>query len=326
MQHKLKCYVCESDNCDVPNNQTICENALKCWKSTVRNPDGTKRGSRGCILNPDQVPLLCNKVQLSNVTASSTSDSNNRPTAVNPFNTECCHENLCNVGSFPVLQDPIINETGINNALKITLIVLGPIVILILVFFGIYLYYRNRKNNSRDNSKTTFLANRRCKKLIEPGMDPPLLAFSAGSTGGNASCSHELRATAAGDSTLKEYLEGQSLTSGSGSGLPLLVQRTLGKQVELVECLSKSRGGGSFGREIWRGIYQGVNVAVKIYPSRDEAMWARETEFYSKLLLSRHDNILGYIGSDMTSRSSCTQLLLVTAYHPLGSLYNYLME
>jgi len=47
-----------------------------------------------------------------------------------------------------------------------------------------------------------------------------------------------LRATSAGDSTLREYLQ-HSVTSGSGSGLPLLVQRTLAKQVTLIECMGE---------------------------------------------------------------------------------------
>lgn len=40
----------------------------------------------------------------------------------------------------------------------------------------------------------------------------------------------------------------------------------------------------------------------------------------------RHDNILGFIGSDiMTSRNSyTTQLLLITHYHHHGSLYDFL--
>jgi hypothetical protein len=41
-------------------------------------------------------------------------------------------------------------------------------------------------------------------------------------------------------------------------------------------------------------------------------------------MLFRHENILGYIGSDMTSRNSITQLWLVTHFHPLGSLYDHL--
>lgn len=83
-----------------------------------------------------------------------------------------------------------------------------------------------------------------------------------------------LRATAAGDSTLREYLE-HSMTSGSGSGLPLLIQRTLAKQISLSECIGKGRYG-----EVWRGIWHGENVAVKIFFSRDEASWFRETEIY----------------------------------------------
>lgn len=83
-----------------------------------------------------------------------------------------------------------------------------------------------------------------------------------------------VRATAAGDSTLREYLE-HSMTSGSGSGLPLLVQRTLAKQISLVECIGKGRYG-----EVWRGVLHGENVAVKIFFSRDEASWSRETEIY----------------------------------------------
>ena len=122
------------------------------------------------------------------------------------------------------------------------------------------------------------------------------------------------------------YLEGQSLTSGSGSGHPRLVRRTLAKHVSLAGPLSSGSDGGKFGREVWRGIWHGENVAVKIYFSRDEDLWKRETEVYTKWLTSRHDNILGYVGSDVISRAGCTQLWIVTDYHPLGSLYNYLVK
>lgn len=44
----------------------------------------------------------------------------------------------------------------------------------------------------------------------------------------------------------------------------------------------------------------------------------------SSTILLRHENILGYIGSDMTSRNSCTQLWLLTHYFPCGSLYDHL--
>lgn len=93
-------------------------------------------------------------------------------------------------------------------------------------------------------------------------------------------------------------------------------------------------------------------MAVKIFSSRDEQSWFRETEIYNTVLL-RHDNILGewgarragevgaerggsmvprlsprpgFIASDMTSRNSSTQLWLITHYHENGSLYDYLQR
>lgn len=62
---------------------------------------------------------------------------------------------------------------------------------------------------------------------------------------------------------------------------------------------------------------------MKIFSSRDEASWARESEIFNTVLL-RHENILGFLASDMTSRNSCTQLWLITHYHEHGSLYDYL--
>lgn len=101
---------------------------------------------------------------------------------------------------------------------------------------------------------------------------------------------------------------------------------------------------------MWRGVWHGESVAVKIFSSRDEQSWFRETEIYNTVLL-RHDNILGewgakeaggsavqwlhghgssphpgFIASDMTSRNSSTQLWLITHYHENGSLYDYLQR
>ncbi|KAF7664560.1 hypothetical protein LDENG_00172600 [Lucifuga dentata] len=107
-------------------------------------------------------------------------------------------------------------------------------------------------------------------------------------------------------------------TSGSGTGLPYLVQRTMARQISLVECVGKGRYG-----EVWKGTWMGESVAVKIFSSRDEQSWFRETEIYNTVQL-RHDNILGFIASDMTSKNSSTQLWLVTHFHELGSLYDFL--
>ncbi|KAL5108533.1 Activin receptor type-1 [Taenia crassiceps] len=106
--------------------------------------------------------------------------------------------------------------------------------------------------------------------------------------------------------------------SGSGSGKPFLVHRTIARQTTLLVCIGKGRFG-----EVWRAVCNGEVVAVKIFSSRDGASWTRETQIYTTALLS-HSNILAYYASDMISRGGCTQLWLVTAYHANGSLHDFL--
>ncbi len=75
-------------------------------------------------------------------------------------------------------------------------------------------------------------------------------------------------------------------------GLPLLVQRSIARQVQLLEEVGKGRYG-----EVWRGRWRGENVAVKIFSSREERSWFREAEIYQTVML-RHENILGFIAAD----------------------------
>lgn len=76
------------------------------------------------------------------------------------------------------------------------------------------------------------------------------------------------------------------------TGLPLLVQRTIARQIQLVEIIGKGRYG-----EVWRGRWRAENVAVKIFSSREERSWIREAEIYQTVML-RHENILGFIAAD----------------------------
>lgn len=115
--------------------------------------------------------------------------------------------------------------------------------------------------------------------------------------------------------TLQDLL---SMSSGSGSGLPLLLQRTIARQIHLKECVGKGRFG-----EVWRGEWRGENVAVKIFSSIDERSWVREVEIYQTSML-RHDNILGFIAADNKDDGTWTQLWLVTQYMELGSLFDFL--
>lgn len=108
------------------------------------------------------------------------------------------------------------------------------------------------------------------------------------------------------------------LSSGSGSGLPLLVQRTVAKQIQMVESIGKGRYG-----EVWVARWRGEKVAVKVFFTTEEASWFRETEIYQTVLM-RHENILGFIAADIKGTGSWTQMLLITDYHEKGSLYDYL--
>ena len=119
------------------------------------------------------------------------------------------------------------------------------------------------------------------------------------------------------DDSLNQLID-YSCTSGSGSGLPFLVQRTVARQIVLCDVIGRGRYG-----EVLRGTWRGENVAVKIFNSRDEDSWNRETEIYNTVML-RHDNVLGYIASDIATRNGMTCMWLVTHYHVNGSLYDYL--
>ncbi|BFZ22056.1 hypothetical protein BsWGS_25095 [Bradybaena similaris] len=109
-------------------------------------------------------------------------------------------------------------------------------------------------------------------------------------------------------------------SSGSGSGQPTLVPRTVGKQVTLIERIGKGRFG-----EVWRGKWLDEDVAVKTFSSLEENSWNQETEIYNTGML-HHENILGYYASDTVGILSCTQNWLILQYHRNGSLYDYLQR
>ncbi|XP_072349831.1 activin receptor type-1-like [Scyliorhinus torazame] len=197
----------------------------------------------------------------------------------------CCKGNFCNYNITAEIVSPNrTNNLKIVIVMVILILVLGVLVALLLLFYQ-----------------------RFCRYQMDPFLDK----------NEEHSKAQVLRVIELGDNTLSNLFD-HSCTSGSGSGLPFLVQRTVARQITLVECVGKGRYG-----EVWRGVWQGENVAIKIFSSRDEQSWFRETEIYNTVLL-RHDNILGFIASDMTSRNSSTQLWLITRYHENGSLYDYL--
>ncbi|XP_066926120.1 TGF-beta receptor type-1-like [Clytia hemisphaerica] len=109
-------------------------------------------------------------------------------------------------------------------------------------------------------------------------------------------------------------------TSGSGAGLPLLIQRTIARQIILHEVI----GTGRFGY-VHRGTWHDQNVAVKLFLTNEENSWFREAQVYQTTML-RHENILGFIAADNKDTGACTELWLVTEYHSNGSLFDFLQD
>lgn len=61
-----------------------------------------------------------------------------------------------------------------------------------------------------------------------------------------------------------------------------------------------------------------------MFLSHCESSWQREKEIYQTVSL-RHDSILGFIASDITAgKNQMIEMYLITAYHPHGSLYDFL--
>lgn len=112
-------------------------------------------------------------------------------------------------------------------------------------------------------------------------------------------------------------------SSGSGSGVPRIVQQTIAKQINVLG--HHPIGQGRFG-QVWLAMFRQTDeVAVKVFWTKDEASWQRESEIYHTPLL-RHENVLGFIASDIRGTGSNTQMLLITAFHQNGSLYNFLQH
>ncbi|XP_044020054.1 TGF-beta receptor type-1 isoform X3 [Aphidius gifuensis] len=202
---------------------------------------------------------------------------------------ECCTKDYCNRGLKPKLH-PIAREVtsaggvGAWSTWKVALTIALPICGICIVVMIIYHVHLSRQRPARHFPDDSMEA-----------PDQPIL----------------------GGVTIRDMLE--MTTSGSGSvGLPLLVQRSIARQIQLVETIGKGRFG-----EVWRGRWRGENVAVKIFSSREERSWFREAEIYQTVML-RHDNILGFIAADNKDNGTWTQLWLITDYHEKGSLFDFL--
>ncbi|KAK2150729.1 hypothetical protein LSH36_393g02035 [Paralvinella palmiformis] len=271
--------VCYCNVCQDLNNNFTCD--LKPGSScfaAVEVIDGVEEYTYGCLPPEEGTIMQCR---------------GNLSPHKEPKGIACCNNSsFCNQGLVPIPVQATTTPSGVgnrslfeDNVTQIALLVSVTLCLMLLIITIAFIYLRYRR---KENRRGRYLdAEDECTTYLPPG------------------------------ESLKELIE-QSQSSGSGSGLPLLVQRTIAKQIHLSHSIGKGRYG-----EVWKGRWRGENVAVKIFFTTEEASWFRETELYQTVLL-RHENILGFIAADIKGTGGWTQLFLITDYHENGSLYDYL--
>ncbi|XP_062858936.1 bone morphogenetic protein receptor, type IAb [Trichomycterus rosablanca] len=203
------------------------------------------------------------------------------PNAQTRRTIECCSTDFCNRDLQPTLPPPGIQDPLFGSAHWLAFLISVTVCCFTLIAITIVCYYRYKT------------ARRRYQRDLE--QDEIFIPVGE---------------------SLKDLISPSS--TGSGSGLPLLVQRTIAKQIQMVRQIGKGRYG-----EVWLGRWRGEKVAVKVFFTREETSWFRETEIYQTVLM-RHENILGFIAADIKGTGTFTQLFLITDYHENGSLYDYL--
>ena len=107
-------------------------------------------------------------------------------------------------------------------------------------------------------------------------------------------------------------------SAGSDSGLPVLFQAHIARQIIRDHLIGRGRYG-----QVWRGYYKGEDVAVKVFQSIEETSWLHEVDIYNKCGL-RHPNILRFIAADRSDAGMFIENWLIAEYCENGNLYDYL--
>ena len=90
--------------------------------------------------------------------------------------------------------------------------------------------------------------------------------------------------------------------------------------IELLTILWK----GTF-NETWKGKYNDRSVAVKFVQQRHFKLWQNEKSLYT-MESTAHENILDFVDSEERGTAYDMQLIIITEYHSLGSLSQFLLR
>ena len=285
----LKCACQRDPSCE---NSNFCEiqDGGACFKSIFKKNEGKIVETLRC-LQPEQLlppgrPFICEYSRKNG----------------HKYVSECCDEaDFCNSNLVLKLAQLQTEENATENLSGIQVLfvsVFSGVVLVLISVLGLIYIRRKRsfvtKNNCKHNDSVA-------DNLLIKNQDYHQV---------------DLGVTPVTGSELHDYLT--STNSGSGSGLPLLVQRSVARQVTLLHTI----GQGRFG-QVWKGDWRGEFVAVKIFSTIDEKSWFREVEIFQTVML-RHENILGFIAADNKDSGTWTQLWLITEYMENGSLFDFL--
>ncbi|XP_003747977.1 activin receptor type-2A-like [Galendromus occidentalis] len=92
------------------------------------------------------------------------------------------------------------------------------------------------------------------------------------------------------------------------------------ENVTLIEQAAQGSSG-----TVWRGQYNNSPVAVKISPAGERQSWLNEEKIYRSNHM-QHANILRFVGvgQQLDSQTNLMEYWLLTSWHDMGSLYDYL--
>ncbi|XP_055358004.1 bone morphogenetic protein receptor type-1B-like [Paramacrobiotus metropolitanus] len=281
----LDCFCEEDAGCPehAVNNTCTAKGKSKCFASIRESKDASGHIEEireyGCLGEDENSIMQCKGNKVPH-----------RP-GVRSWIVCCDHEDRCNEFLEPHLPTlpPAPEMVPAHKYLTWTIAAaVSFFVVAIACAFGFYCCYRRRKIPGDPLSA-----------LESQSLMGPLKLFSS-------------------SSAAKDQME-QSMTSGSGSGLPRLVQTTVARQLQFQQNIGRGRYG-----EVWLARYRDEKVAVKIFSTLDDASWESEKDLYQTCML-RHENILGFIAADIGGTGSCTQMLLITDFH-MASLYDHLRQ
>jgi len=280
-------------DCPIGSLNSTCElePRAKCYRKIYLNEFGEHEIQAGCLNSVDTHIDQCNRFA--------------HPKFQNPIQFACCDNvTLCN--DHLQLPLPTLDVQTYQDSQRTALIWglsgLGIcFILLVLVVIG----YRKRLKKQEELRR---------KQIENENKHAGCLVLTTRSS--KRRCNHSICKQQSNE--LEQWRTLQC--TSSGSGIPLLMQRTIANQIQIVKEIGRGRYG-----TVMLGTWREEKVALKIFNSVNEDSWHRETEIYQTVLL-RHENILGFIAADICGVESVTKMYLITEYHERGSLHDYLIR